>query len=100
MFESLFVCILKESKYDQETPQSPPADQPMHSEVGTQNINSHKIMKKTKEFRCEISFKVICEKVKFSNCDHCISFYVYKLTYIFIIPKTNFTMFKPRAKGR
>ena len=33
--------------------------------------------------RREISLKVICEKVKFSNCDFCNNFRDYKWTYIF-----------------
>ena len=33
--------------------------------------------------RCEISLKVICEKVKFSNCDFCNKFRDFECTYLF-----------------
>ena len=35
----------------------------------------------------EISLKVICEKVKFSNCDYCNTFSYYEWTYKQIIQK-------------
>ena len=51
--------------------------------------------------RCEISLKVICENVKFSNCDFCNNWRDYEWTYIctYKLFKNIFNDFLTEVKG-